>query len=103
MKKIVINNEYGAFHVPQELTETYGWNKSYIYSDEIRTHPALIEWVEKNPDGALAIVYLPDNAIRYYIEEYDGLETVVALINNKFIELEPWENEEDEEEENEEE
>ena len=95
MKKIVINTEYGAFHVPQELIEAYGWNKNYIYSDEIRTDPALIEWVEKNPDGALAVVYLPYNAIRYCIEEYDGLETVHALINNKFVELEPWENEEE--------
>lgn len=98
MKKIVINVEYGAFHVPQELIEAYDWSKNYIYSDEIRTDPALIKWVEKNPDNELAIVYLPDNATAYHIEEYDGLETVLAVINNKFVELEPWENEEDEEE-----
>ena len=95
MKKIVINIEYGAFHVPQELIKAYGWNKNYIYSDEIRTDPALIEQVEKNPDSELAIVYIPDNATAYYIEEYDGLETVYAQINNKFVELEPWEDEED--------
>ena len=95
MKKIVINIEYGAFHVPQELIKAYGWNKNYIYSDEIRTDPALIEWVEKNPDDELAIVYIPDNATEYYIEEYDGFETVLALINDKFVvELEPWEDKE---------
>ena len=99
MKKIVINAEYGAFYIPIELIEAHNCNKDYICSDEIRSDPALVEWVEKNPDGALAIVYLPDNAIRYYIEEYDGLETVHALINNKFVELEPWENEEEEDEE----
>ena len=47
MKKIVINVEYGAFHVPQELIEAYDWSKNYIYSDEIRTDPALVEWVKK--------------------------------------------------------
>lgn len=96
MKKIVINAEYGAFHAPQELIETYGWNKNYIYSDEIRSDPALVEWVEKNPDNELAIVYLPDNATTYHIEEYDGLETVLAVINNKIVELEPWEDEDEE-------
>ena len=95
MKKIVINAKYGAFHVPQELIKAYGCNKNYIQSDEIRTDPALVEWVEKNPDSELAIVYLPDNATAYHIEEYDGLETVLAVINNKFVELEPWEDEED--------
>ena len=95
MKKIVINVEYGAFHIPQELIEAYDWSKNYIYSDEIRTNPALIEWVEKNPDSELAIVHLPDNATAYHIEEYDGVEAVLAVIKNKFVELEPWENEEE--------
>ena len=96
MKKIVINAEYGTFYIPIELIKAYDWSKNYICSDEIRSDPALIEWVEKNPDDELAIVYIPDNATAYHIEEYDGLETVVALINNKFVELEPWEDEEDE-------
>lgn len=95
MKKIVINAECGTFYIPIELIEAYDWSKNYICSDEIRTDPALIEWVEKNPDDELAIVYIPDNATAYYIEEYDGHETVHALINNKFVELEPWENEEE--------
>lgn len=90
MKKIVINAEYGAFYIPIELIEEHNWNKDYIFSDEIRSDPALIEWVEKNPDDELAIVYIPDNATAYYIEEYDGHETVLALINNKFVELKPW-------------
>mgnify|MGYP003560821046 CR=1 FL=1 len=95
MKKIVINAEYGAFYIPIELIKAYDWNKDYICSDEIRSDPALIEWVEKNPDDELAIVYIPDNATEYYIEEYDGFETVLALINDKFVvELEPWEDKE---------
>ena len=47
MKKIVINAEYGAFYIPRELINAYDWNKDYICSDEIRSDPALIEWVEK--------------------------------------------------------
>ena len=96
MKKIVINAECGALYIPIELIEAYDWSKNYIFSDEIRTDPALVEWVEKNPDSELAIVYLPDNATAYHIEEYDGLETVLAVINNKFVELEPWEGEDEE-------
>ena len=57
--------------------------------------PHLLNGQKKNPDDELAIVYIPDNATAYYIEEYDGHETVHALINNKFVELEPWENEEE--------
>ena len=47
MKKIVINAEYGAFYIPIELINAYDWSKNYIFSDEIRSDPALIEWVEK--------------------------------------------------------
>lgn len=94
--KIVINNDYGGYGV-------WGENK---YADIVekyafdRTNPELVAVVENNHLGDLAVVEIPDEATDWDINEYDGLETVIYVLNGKIYYAEnPYETEEDDEEE----
>ena len=86
--KLVINNCYGG------MTEEH---------QAFRADPDFIKKVEDGFDGDeetvfpgpngksfnfgrlehLVVVELPDETTDYYIENYDGVETVVYVVNNK--------------------
>lgn len=87
--KYVINNEFGGFSVPANLIKENNWNNKYLYSEEIRTDIKLIEWVENHPDDELAIVDIPEEATDFMVNDYDGKETVFAVINGKIKEIVP--------------
>lgn len=87
--KYVINNEFGGFSVPANLIKENNWNNKYLYSEEIRTDIKLIEWVENHPDDELAIVDIPEEATDFMVNDYDGKETVYAVINGKIKEIVP--------------
>ena len=79
--KIVVNGDFGGygFGVDEEL-------KSLINKYECdRTNPELIACVENNPNrcGDLEIAEIPDNATDWDINEYDGLETVIYVVDGK--------------------
>jgi hypothetical protein len=79
--KIVVNGAFGGygFGVDKEL-------KTLINKYETdRTNPELIACVENNPNhcGDLEITEIPDNATDWDINEYDGLETVIYVVNGK--------------------
>lgn len=87
--KYVINNEFGGFSVPANLIKENNWDNKYLYSEEIRTDIKLIEWVENHPDDELAIVDIPEEATDFMVNDYDGKETVFAVINGKIKEIVP--------------
>lgn len=87
--KYVINNEFGGFSVPANLIKENNWDNKYLYSEEIRTDIKLIEWVENHPDDELAIVDIPEEATDFMVNDYDGKETVYAVINGKIKEIVP--------------
>ena len=79
--KIVVNKSYGGF----------GYGVS-IACDEIirkvgglRTSEELISFVEENPTkcGDLRVIEIPDNHTDVDIDEYDGLETVIYVVDGK--------------------
>lgn len=79
--KIVINKNYGGFG--------YGCKGNceaiaYMFEDE-RTAPELIEMVETFPElcGDLRIVEIPDAATDWEIDEYDGWESIIYVVNGK--------------------
>lgn len=79
--KIVINKAYGGFG--------YGCQGNckaiaYMFEDE-RTAPELIEMVETYPElcGDLRIVEIPDTATDWEIDEYDGWESIIYVVNGK--------------------
>lgn len=77
--KIVINRAFGGFEVPEELVSVVGdrW-------DCDRTMPELVKWVEEHEDDTdLGVEIIPDEATDYEILEYDGLETVIYVVDGK--------------------
>ncbi len=90
--KLVINTCYGGFGIKPEIIKKYGFNKrdllDYRYEKESRTDKKLIELIESGVDcngtcSKLAVVEIPDEATDYYIEEYDGAENVLYVLDGK--------------------
>ena len=97
--KIVINNDYGGYGL-------LNWDDDDQYYDIIekykndRTNPVLVAVVENNHIGDLVVVEIPDEATDWVINEYDGLETVIYVLNGKIYYVEnPQKIEEDDDEE----
>ena len=79
--KIVVNADFGGFG--------YGVSKEYegcvfAYEND-RANPELVAFVENHPDdcGDLAIMTIPDNATDWDIEDYDGNETLIYVVDGK--------------------
>ena len=68
--KIVLDRSYGGF----------GHNAS-----QDRTDPNLIAIVENYPAdcGNLEIVEIPDNNTDYYVQERDGMEEIIYVVDGK--------------------
>lgn len=79
--RIVINADFGGFGY--DVAEQF---EDFVYKHSSdRTNPDLIQFVENHPEecGQLAIVEIPDNATDYMIDEYDGLESVIYVVDGK--------------------
>lgn len=92
--KLVINKCYGVFNIKPDIKEKYGlkninlWDLNERDSNECRTNKKLIELIESGIDcsgncSKLIVVEIPDEATDYYIEEYDGLESVIYVVDGK--------------------
>ena len=79
--KIVINADFGG----------YGCDVSEQYTDLVdryegdRTNPELVDFVENHPNdcGDLAVMTIPDNATDWDIQDYDGNETLIYVVDGK--------------------
>ena len=79
--KIVVNADFGGFG--------YGVSKEYedcvfAYEND-RANPELVAFVENHPEdcGDLAIMTIPDNATDWDIQECDGNENLIYVVNGK--------------------
>jgi len=83
--KIVLNKCYGGFGLDDELAEKYKLDEWSVD----RTDEKLIELVEKYGEDAggshseLEIVEIPDEATDWEIDEYDGFESVIYVVDGK--------------------
>lgn len=84
--KIVVNKCYGGFDLSDKALEALGVD----WADEVsRTDARLVEMVEKDADMVraryteLAVVELPDEVTDYHINEYDGFESIVYVVDGK--------------------
>ena len=79
--KIVVNSDFGGygFGVSNKFTELVD---SYVND---RANSNLVNFVENNPDdcGDLTIAEIPDNATDFDITDYDGMETIVYVVDGK--------------------
>lgn len=87
--KVVIHRDWGAFAVPQVVLNRLGWDvpdmRQMQYID--RADPNLIWEVENNHTDCdtLLTITIPDRATDYYIEDYDGIETVLYVLDGALV------------------
>lgn len=79
--KIVINNDFGGFGCGMS-EENRDWTRQF---ESDRTNSELVQFVQENPDdcGDLAIVTIPDEATDWELNEYDGYESIIYVLNGK--------------------
>ena len=79
--QIVVNYAFGGFgyHVSKEYKDLV-----YRYEND-RTNPELVDFVENHPNdcGDLAVMTIPDNATDLDIQEDDGDEIIIYVVNGK--------------------
>ena len=81
--KMVINANYGGFGL--NVAEQY---EDWVYDLESdRTNAKLVEFVETHPDecGDLAIINIPKEATDWEMDEYDGWESIIYVLNGKIV------------------
>ena len=84
--KMIINDCYGGFGVRQEVLD--GLELNDFSEEELRTATRLIEEIENGKDvsddcAELKVVEIPDESTDYYLDEYDGLESVIYVVDGK--------------------
>ena len=84
--KVIINVCFGGFGVKEEVEEKLGLTK--MDEEEIRYNPELIALIESGEDVSdefanLKVVELPDDCTDYYIDEYDGNESIIYVVDGK--------------------
>lgn len=85
--KIVINECFGGFSVNDNIVKMLNLESRYDLEDD-RTNVKLIELIESgvnvNDDYSdLVVVEIPDDATDYMINEYDGYEDVLYVLDGK--------------------
>ena len=81
--KMVINANYGGFGL--DVAEQYeDWVRNF---EGDRTNAELVEFVETHPDecGDLAVITIPEEATDWEMDEYDGWESVIYVLNGKIV------------------
>jgi hypothetical protein len=84
--KLIINTCYGGFSVSKEWAERLGVDA--YDSEELRYNAKLISAIEAGEDvngtyAELKVVELPEDCTDYYVEEYDGAESVIYVVDGK--------------------
>lgn len=103
--KIVLNRDYGGYGLSEAAVKFLGlelrkvetgWGTDVPYYDYFfndRTNPKLIECIEalgeeaNGPFADLNIIEIPDEATDYKINNYDGWETLIFVIDGKINEI----------------
>lgn len=83
----IINRNYGCFRVPKEVQSMIGCDL-YDDGDDIRTNRIFIDWVlthEFSVESSLCVVDIPDKATDWKLQEYDGFESIIAVVDGKLL------------------
>lgn len=83
--KLVIGASYWGLDVDKTWAEATGRNPESIKKADWRTDKQLIRAIETGeyPGSNLAVVEIPDEATDWRVEDYDGQEWVVFVMDGK--------------------
>lgn len=84
--KIILNKCFGGFGVSDEALKRLGLTD--LSEENLRTSPELISAIESGEDvnddySELTVINIPDTATDHYVDEYDGLETLIYVVEGK--------------------
>lgn len=88
--KIAINNGYGGWELSKNFFEKYPQFEEGIVRDDIEFIKCLEEFGTKKASSEysqIKIVEIPDEATDYIINEYDGYESIIYVVNGKIFEI----------------
>ena len=85
----ILNKRYGGWSISDFAMEQLGLNSHYPYMDEV-DEKKLAELINtygsekcSGRSAKLKVVEIPDNATDWNIEEYDGIERIVYVVDGK--------------------
>ena len=86
--KMIINDCYGGFGIRMDILEKLKLTAYSEGDDVIRSNPQLIKMIEAGEDisdsyAKLKVVEIPDESTDWYLDEYDGLESVIYVVDGK--------------------
>lgn len=87
--KYIVNTTYGSFYMTiTRLNNKYGFNLD-PWDEATRINKDLIHFVEQTPPEkcALGVVEIPANATDWRVEEYDGSEHIIAVVDGKLVDI----------------
>ena len=89
--KIAINNGYGGWELSENFFEKYPqFEEEGIVRDDIEFIKCLEEFGTKEASSEyshIEIVEIPDETTDYIINEYDGYESIIYVVNGKIFEI----------------
>lgn len=81
----VINGSYGGYHVPKEVRAMLNCG---AYDEEVRSNFRFVRWVMEHSNSTdLEVVEIPAGATDWELDEYDGFESVIAVVNGRIVHL----------------
>lgn len=88
--KIILNKCYGGFGISDEALRMAGITDADEWEyDDLRINPEVIKAVETLGENAndgysnLVVVEISDAATDWEVDEYDGYETMIYVVNGK--------------------
>ena len=88
--KLVLNKCFGGFGISDSAAEILGIDEYAFYDFIDRDDENLISLINEKgsdfvsgPFARLEIVEIPDSYTDYTIDEYDGMERVIYVVNGK--------------------
>ena len=86
--KMIINDCYGGFGIRMDILEKLKLTAYSEGDDVIRGNPQLIKMIETGEDisddyAKLKVVEIPDESTDWYLDENDGWESVIYVLDGK--------------------
>ena len=89
--KYVVNKCFGGFRVKEDVLKALGYGDDWGVK---RDDPRLVDMVEKLGSEAvsgslsyLEVVEIPDEATDWELSEYDGVESITAVVDGKLVHI----------------
>lgn len=83
----VINGSYGGYQVPAEVRTMLDCD---MFDEEVRSNFQFVRWVMEHPHATdLEVVEIPEYATDWELDEYDGFESIIAVVDGHIVHLDP--------------